>query len=186
MKSIKSRREELGFTQQTLSEATGLSLRTIQRFESGNKEPKGHSLNALAKAFNINPADLKRGFQPIENSKEDEQLSISFINLSALGFIIFPFGNILFPYLLWKRKRTSKATDKAGRKILNIQILWTLLLSMLLIIAPFLDNRLDDSMPLILIVLFSMMVINFIVILYTASLIRKDQLEFFNLPIRLI
>ena len=44
-------REQKGFTQKTLAEATGLSLRTIQRLEAGNSEPKGHTLTVLAKAL---------------------------------------------------------------------------------------------------------------------------------------
>lgn len=185
MNSIKSKREELGFTQQTLSEVTGLSLRTIQRLEAGNKEPKGHSLNVLAKAFGMSSADLKSSFHPTETAEKDEQLSISFINLSALGFLFLPLGNILFPYLVWKRKRSFPTVDEAGRRVLNFQIIWTAIFFLSLIIAPFLDNG-QFPFQLILMVLFFMMALNVIVIFYTAFLIQKGRDDFLNLPIRLI
>jgi len=175
----------MGFTQNTLAGATGLSLRTIQRLESGNNEPKGHTLTVLAKAFNIEPSELKRSFQPIEGTNDDEQLAISLINLSALTFLFFPLGNILFPYLIWKQNRENSKADEAGRRILNFQIIWTALLFLSLIIAPFLDSE-QFSPPLILIVLFSMMALNFVVIFYTAFLISKGRFDFLKLPIRLI
>ena len=47
MSIIKNTREKSGFTQAELAKKTGLSLRTIQRLEASNKEPKGHSLKVL-------------------------------------------------------------------------------------------------------------------------------------------
>ncbi len=43
MSKLKKIREKLNLTQEELSEKSGISVRTIQRIESGN-EPKGQTL----------------------------------------------------------------------------------------------------------------------------------------------
>ena len=72
MNIIKNIREKRGYTQSELAKKTGLSLRTIQRLESKNKEPKGHTLTALSDAFNINVLTLQDQFKSIEHTKESE------------------------------------------------------------------------------------------------------------------
>ena len=50
-------RESRGWTQETLALVSGLSVRTIQRVESG-ESPSAETLLALAAAFNLTPRDV--------------------------------------------------------------------------------------------------------------------------------
>lgn len=52
MSELKKIREEMNLTQEELAEKSGISVRTIQRIESGTK-PKGYTLKALAAALGI-------------------------------------------------------------------------------------------------------------------------------------
>ena len=54
---LRDYREKLQWTQQVLSVASGLSIRTIQRIESG-EIPSKESLLALAAALDVNVEDL--------------------------------------------------------------------------------------------------------------------------------
>jgi len=137
---IKQIREKCGYTQIELAKKTGLSLRTIQRLESSNKEPKGHTLTVLSEVFNIEISVLQEKFLSIEQKKKSETTSIRLINLSVLAFLGIPFGNIILPVILWKRKRKSKLVDEFGRRIINFQILWSAILCLLLCIAPFINK----------------------------------------------
>ena len=186
MSIIKKLREKLGVTQLDLAEKTGLSLRTIQRLEYNNRAPKGHSLKELAHAFGIEPADLKLQFNDQNQVQSSEVVFIKFINLSALACIGIPFGNIILPIVLWKRKRSSKTIDESGKKIINFQILWTIVLCFLLSVSPFINRFFIPSKPLILIVLAMAFLFNFIVIGYTALSIHRKDFGFLNLPIRLL
>jgi len=56
--SVQKRRQDKGWSQEHLAQLSGLSLRTIQRIESG-KRAGNDSLNALAAAFTIDIADLR-------------------------------------------------------------------------------------------------------------------------------
>jgi len=183
---LKKEREKLGATQAELAKKTGLSLRTIQRLETSTKAPKGHTLVELSKAFSLTPAALQGQFQDIDQIETSDTLSIKFINLSALACAGFPFGNIIMPIVLWKKKRGSKIVDEVGRKIINFQILWSIMLCLLLSISPFVNLYVLPSQPLILIVLALAFLLNFIVIGFTAASINRNDLSFLNLPIRLL
>lgn len=81
---IKNLRNRKGYSQEVLADKSGLSLRTIQRIENGETEPRGDSLKRLAEVFEVTPDEL------IEwTAQEDTGFLIS-MNLSALSFLIFP------------------------------------------------------------------------------------------------
>ena len=82
MNTIKKIREQQGYTQATLAEETGLSLRTIQRLEASNKAPKGHTLKVLAELFDMQPSTLLKQFQSVEKDQNSNTDSIRLINLS--------------------------------------------------------------------------------------------------------
>ncbi|WP_373869502.1 2TM domain-containing protein [Agarivorans gilvus] len=74
MMIVKKLRLQRAWSQEQLSELTGLSIRTIQRIEGGQK-PSLESLKALAAVFEIELSDLQ--MEPDMNSNirvtEDEQ-----------------------------------------------------------------------------------------------------------------
>ena len=57
-KKIKELRTCKGLSQEELSEESGLSLRTIQRIENGETEPRGDSLKKLATSLGASPDEL--------------------------------------------------------------------------------------------------------------------------------
>lgn len=58
---IKSRRTELGYTQQKLADMVGKSYVTIYKWETGDVEPKGKNLFALGAALKCSPTWLLFG-----------------------------------------------------------------------------------------------------------------------------
>lgn len=57
-------------------------------------------------------------------------------HLSAFGQFIFPFANLLFPYLIWtKNKEKSVFIDFAGKEVLNFQLSCMLYNLVLLVIG---------------------------------------------------
>lgn len=119
---IKELRNRKGLSQELLAENCGLSLRTIQRIENGETEPRGDSLRRLAGAFGVSPDDLINCTLP-----EDKNFLVAF-NLSALGFLLFPILGILIPLIFWISKKDKlKDVMSVGKEILNFQISWTLL-----------------------------------------------------------
>jgi len=86
---VKELRNQKGMSQEILAEASGLSLRTIQRIENGETNPAGDTLQRLSAALNVNPDEL------IDWSVKEDRSYLVFLNLSALTFLFFPLLGIL-------------------------------------------------------------------------------------------
>lgn len=119
---LKSLRNRKGFSQDELSVKAGLSLRTIQRIENGETEPRGDSLKRLALAFDV-PFD-----EIVDWTIEEDNGFISSLNLSALSFIIFPLLGILIPLIIWISKKDKiRKINEVAKDLLNFQITWTMI-----------------------------------------------------------
>lgn len=120
---IKSLRNRKNFSQEELAERSGLSLRTIQRIENGETEPRGDSLKRLALAFEV-PSDEIMDWTIVQDKG-----FLAGMNLSALSYIIFPLLGILIPLIIWVAKKDKVVNgNKIAKSILNFQITWTMLL----------------------------------------------------------
>ncbi|NBA85541.1 helix-turn-helix domain-containing protein [Emticicia sp. CRIBPO] len=166
-------RNKLQLTQSELAERSGLSLRTIQRLESG-QIPKGYTLKVLAKALETGTGELIE--EPESGEAVADLKKIKLINTSALFFMIIPFGNIVIPWIILRRNKLD-AVRKTGSEILEIQILWTVITSFFLAVSPLLQWALQLKIPLILIFLFLSSLLNLFIILRNArSLAEKGYL----------
>ncbi|GAA4029716.1 hypothetical protein GCM10022409_12460 [Hymenobacter glaciei] len=139
-------RKSKGFSQELLAEQSGVSLRTIQRVEQGETVPRGHTMQALATALDVPLAALLAQPAPLAEPAiaptplapattaplaparlplpADPQL-LQLLNLSALCLVVFPFLNLLVPYLLWRKHRHDTAhAAEVGRRVLGFQVLW--------------------------------------------------------------
>ena len=124
---VKILREQKNLTQTELAEKSGLSLRTIQRIESG-QSLKGFTLKAIAQTLEIEPENLF--------SKEEENIQIDrakLINFSALAGLIIPFGGIIFPAILTYRTQDS-VNRELGKSVIGVQII------LAFVIAVFFDS----------------------------------------------
>jgi uncharacterized Tic20 family protein len=120
---IKVLRSRKSFSQEELSERSGLSLRTIQRIENGETEPRGDSLKRLAHAFEVSSDEI------IDWTVQEDKGFLISLNLSALSFIVFPLLGILVPLIIWISKKDKiRNLNETAKDILNFQISWTMLL----------------------------------------------------------
>jgi len=183
---IKDKRSELGLTQKDLVEKSGLSLRTIQRLEASDEPPKGHSLQVLAKAFNLGTDDFLRYYNNSDYGQKKERLILSTLNLSILSFCIIPFGNLIWPFMIWRYNQESEFVTQHGRQIINVQILFTLVMMVSLIISPFIDPSPKETTPLILYVLLIVVLANVVIVGINAQRIRKEHINLINPPIQFL
>ena len=136
MSKLKQIREQQNLTQEELSEKSGISVRTIQRIESGT-EPKGHTLKTLSKTLEISVDDLLNKKvevlvedtteKSIKNSEIESQINyqkVKMINLSSVLFVLLPPLNILVPLIL---SYSLKQKNQLTKQIISLQILWTIL-----------------------------------------------------------
>ena len=164
-------REGKNLTQSELAEKSGLSLRTIQRIEAGSIL-KGFTLKTLANSLETAPQNL------ISDSEiRDSIKRVKLINISVLTSLLIPFGNLIFPAILTYKSKDEKAKE-FGKEILSIQIIYTVILGILLIISPFIQKAFSIKIPLFLLILMIMKCINLYIILRNgASLNQKQELS---------
>lgn len=135
MHKLAELREQLNVTQEELSQKSGVSVRTIQRIESGQK-PKGFTLKALASALEVDESyfDAKE-IEEYENSDDLKWNKI--VNLSSLPFILIPPLNILVPLAIIKFKEQNNSVNQ---KLVSIQIVWTMISILLFILILIMND----------------------------------------------
>jgi len=134
---IKQLRLKKGITQEELSDRTDISVRTIQRIESGEVDARAHTLQSIAAALDVE-FELLANCEPAPgeaNSDEEKSKWLSLLHLSGLLLLIVP------PIILWIWKR-NKVSDmpRHAFDVINFQLSMSLYLlpCVLLSVYPFL------------------------------------------------
>lgn len=127
-------RQQKGMTQEQLADACEVTVRTIQRIESGEVDPRAYSITMLSQVLEFNFA---------EDPTEKENLWLVILHLSSIFCIP------VIPLLLWSWKKTqSFKIDKQGRQVLNFQVTMTLVLfaaAFFLMLVPAVIIMMGDS-----------------------------------------
>ncbi|WP_010232601.1 helix-turn-helix domain-containing protein [Gillisia marina] len=168
MSKLLDYREKLNLTQDELAKKTGLSVRTIQRIESG-VIPKGHTLKRLSVVLDIPESELKINVS--ENEIINFQLA-KLINLSSIIGIVLPPINILLPFFIIKHK---KEINEITKRIISIQILWTIVASVCVLLSPFIRKWFELSNQLTLVLIILSVLVNLYIIIRNTISIDKDQ-----------
>ena len=82
-----------GFSQEVLADKSGLNIRTIQRIEKGETDPRGDSIQRLCNALEISPEEI------IEWQQVEDRGYLTALQLSALSFLLFPLLGITVPLI---------------------------------------------------------------------------------------
>ena len=181
MSKLKKVREKLNLTQEELSGKSGISIRTIQRIESGI-EPKGQTLKLLANSLEIKEHELLDQEQE-DIHTETSQTLIKIINLSSLPFIMIPFVSIAAPLLIMFAK---KRFDPLAKQIVSIQIMWLIVSFIIFMLSSFAENWLSLGSNFILVVMILLVLSNILIILRNSAEIDKNGKLFFKLGFSLI
>lgn len=119
-------RKTKGISQELLAENSRVSLRTIQRIESGSVIPRGSTVTLIAQTLGV-PIDELTALSVNDGQLSgDSMAKVRQINLSALAGLLIPLTNLLVPMFLWRRYRSDPKADAIGRRIVIFQAVWTL------------------------------------------------------------
>lgn len=136
---IRQRRMQKGYSQEYLADSAQVSIRTLQRIEAGQTEPRGHTLIALADALDVAIEDL------MDFTKKNDRSILHLINLSALSYFLLPLGNIILPLIIWiLYKDKVEGVGRFGKRQVFIQAGWTILIFLSYVfffVSPFLRNE---------------------------------------------
>ncbi|SHG98415.1 protein of unknown function [Flavobacterium micromati] len=189
MTKLKNIRELQNLTQEELSNKSGISVRTIQRIETG-KEPKGHTLRVIAKALDVKEKELivnesYQKFTITEHCKENKNVVLinysllKLINLSSILFIVMPPLNIIIPVLLML---VLKQKNNLTKQLISVQILWTIIAPIVFLLGIFMKLGKLFTMILLIVIVLS----NIFIILRNAFEIDRKQKLYCKLNFNLI
>lgn len=188
MSELKKIREAQHLTQEELAVKSGLSVRTIQRIESGTI-PRGYTLKTLASSLNIEedllvpaaPEEIKNDEQApvLEKAEAANDTAVKTINLSSLPVAWFPVANFLLPLLLMF---CLKEKSQLAKQIISLQIFLSVLLPVIFMLVVFLKfGHASVTMTIILLTL-----ANIYIILRNAYEIDRKQKLFYKLNFSLL
>ena len=114
---IKELRLLKGLTQEELADKTGLSVRTIQRIENGEVDPRTFTLTALAEALEVDlTVFTSRKINTPKSFAQDEYNWVILMHFSGIMILVFP------PILIWLFKRNElKEYEQHFKDIMNFQ-----------------------------------------------------------------
>lgn len=121
-KKIREVRKKKGFSQEELAESAKVNLRTIQRIENNESEPRGKTLNLICEVLDIHAEDI------LDYGKQTDKNYLIIFHLSVIAFLAIPVGNIILPLILWMNKKDKIiGLKEVGANLLNFQIVWSIL-----------------------------------------------------------
>jgi len=175
-------RKSKGYTQEELAEKAKVNLRTIQRIEHGENKPSANTLKLICEALDTSPEKIMN-----YGKKEDSKL-LMLMHLSVISYLVIPIGNILIPLIFWVSKKDKiLKLDETGTRLLNFQIIWTVLTSItfflsLLTASLHITNSEHAYIPDLLLYIFILLNIINIGIALIIALRIKDKNTFTSYP----
>ena len=130
---IKELRINKSMTQEDLADKTDLSVRTIQRIENGEVDPRMYTLSVIAKALEIEVDEFNENSELLKQQKiqSENQKWFAFMHLSGICCFLLP------PILLWIWKKDSvEGLSEHALKVINFQLsMWVYLFSSAILIV---------------------------------------------------
>ncbi|MBE9462183.1 DUF4870 domain-containing protein [Dyadobacter subterraneus] len=183
---IRTLRKNKGLSQEALAVNAGINLRTLQRIETGNVEPRGETLRMLAQALNVTIEELLPVDTPLSPSIEEDPGFLKLMNLSALVFWFIPLGNIFIPLALWiYRKNQIQGVRELGKRIVNFQITWSLITYGLAYFSVF-GGKIQINTSTMLFIMLALFAGNTIFIIFTNSKITRGDEDVYPYSLKLI
>jgi transcriptional regulator with XRE-family HTH domain len=136
---ISAARNKKGITQEELAGLMKVSVRTIQRIESGESTPRKYTLKAVAEALDLLLEELS---SESVDDKEETKHFLTLLCVSCFSYLLLPYVHFLIPSLLLnRRKEQNAAVLQFARKVIRTQIYWiiaTILFFLLVLLINFL------------------------------------------------
>jgi transcriptional regulator with XRE-family HTH domain len=179
-------RKSKGISQESLAENSNISLRTIQRIETGTATPRPYTIKKLAETLGV-PVEQLSTSQ--ENPIEQSQIAITklkLINFSSLAGLAIPFSNLYFTILFWRKNREIASVNEAAKKIISFQLLWTLGTLLIVFLTPFIQYSIIQSHvigrlpPTVFLVYIVLLLLNLVFTIRTAIQLQRGKFEIYS------
>ena len=128
-KNLRHQRKRKGWTQEQLSESSGVAVRTIQRIENAKVEPHLQTLALLAGSLALDVQELTAIAYTEDTAQGGaaDRKWLLLLHLSPIAGFMIPFASLVVPLILWAYKRDDHPLyDAHGRAVVNFHLTVTL------------------------------------------------------------
>ena len=118
-KIIRDARIAKAMTQEELAAKTDISVRTIQRIENDEVDPRSYTLQTIANVLGIDYEELIKNLKKEEEHEKDDQgrIWLPLLHLSGLFILVFP------PIIIWVWKKDKvKNIRQHAIDVVNFQL----------------------------------------------------------------
>jgi transcriptional regulator with XRE-family HTH domain len=131
-------RGEKKMSQEELSEASGISVRTIQRIEKDEVTPRPYTVRKLLEALNVSLEALNAEAPDSSNSEVVESTKLNRFILSNFLVFLLPVIYLIILVAIWKKRKWSDRSDFLCKKVLSFQLIWIIVSTILILLTHFL------------------------------------------------
>lgn len=167
-------RKQKGMSQEELSDLSKINLRTLQRIEKDENEPRGNTLKSICDVLQINIEEL------VDYGKTEDNSYLMFMHLSIISNVVIPLGNIVLPLIFWQNKKDKYLNvDAQGKNILNFQIAFSIVNNSILtsgVLGRILHKMNFENL---LYIYFMLIALNVIYAIYVATQVSKNKIKFY-------
>lgn len=133
-------RQQKGITQEQLSEATNISVRTIQRIENGQGAPRSFTIKTIAAALDTPFEYFHSGDEASFHGDASvntivSRFHYSLICLSGFSYIVIPFVHFLIPMYLIRKYDLAEADKASARSLVRGQIMWVITTQIVMLVT---------------------------------------------------
>ena len=144
---VSNARKQKGMTQEELADRAQITVRTIQRVESGESSPRAYTLKLIAAALEIPFEEFGKTAQNKEtrdlkviltDTIDEDRHFLNMVGLSCFTFIVIPYVHFLFSYRIIKKcTGISPQAKKLAQNWVSKQIWWVVVFhsSLLIVLA---------------------------------------------------
>ncbi|MEO1050572.1 MAG: helix-turn-helix transcriptional regulator [Bacteroidota bacterium] len=142
--AIANARSLKGLSQEELAELSGISLRTIQRVESGSVIPRPHTLRSICQPLELEIAQLQQK-DAGEEAIELNWNGIRKVNLAALSVLLLPGLQILIQLLIKRKHNLSDKEHKLIKRLISFQVFWLIVSLLAIALTPLISYILSGQ-----------------------------------------
>lgn len=124
-------------SQEELSVASGISVRTIQRIEKDEVNPRPYTTRKLLEALNISLEEFNANTHNHSKDTIEDSTKLNRFIMSNFLVFVLPIIFLIVLVVIWKKGRWSNTADLICKKILSFQIIWTILSVIVTLLTPF-------------------------------------------------
>ncbi|HAA11951.1 MAG TPA: hypothetical protein DCE41_09735 [Cytophagales bacterium] len=175
-------RKAKAWSQEDLAEHSGISLRTIQRLERGQGNPRPYTLRQLRQVLELPEATPQEITSDPEGLSDADRVRLHQLNLLSGLALLLPGLHLIAVWLLWRRRQNYSVPTSWGRKLFSVQLLWLVALLVAMLLTPIITSLVGQvsigKVSVFFLVYLNLLLANLVMLIRHGIHIERGRLQY--------